>query len=145
MKRLRTTGAVIANDLSLPMLRTAQSLSKKEHLDERILFVRSDSEEMPFGNGTLDGAVCGGSLNEFQQPQRMLAELHRALKLGAHAGLMMQVAAPAPLGSMQKLLGGFSGLAFPTAQEALNWMRRHFVATVTHEEGAVLMVKLAPQ
>jgi len=143
MKRLRSRGGVIANDISLPMLRTALSLARKERLDDRILFIRSDSQEMPFASGSLDGALCGGSLNEFRHPQRVLAELHRVLKRKAHAGLMMQVASSDRLGYVQRLLGGVSGLAFPTAQEALGWMRRHFVATVTHEEGAVLMVKLA--
>ncbi len=143
MKRLGNEGVVIANDISLPMLRTARSLARQEHVADRILLVRSDSELMPFLSSTFDGAVCGGTLNEFRDPERVLAELHRVLEPEAPASMMMQVAAPDRIGHIQKMLGRIAGLVFPTAKEAVSSMLRHFKVTVTLNEGAVLMVRLA--
>lgn len=51
-------------------------------------FARAEAENLPFGDASFAGAVCGGSLNEFGDPFRVLRETHRALKAGGRLAVM---------------------------------------------------------
>ena len=143
MKRRRSSGVVVANDISLPMLETALHLARQAGVDHRMLFVRSDSESMPFLDKSFDAVMCGGSLNEFRNPDRVVGELHRVMKPSAHGSLMLQIASQAPrLQRFQRILESTSGLVFPTADEVLAMLSRRFRVAVTLQEGALLMVRL---
>lgn len=51
-------------------------------------FARADAENLPFGDASFAGAVCGGSLNEFGDPFRVLHETRRALEADARLAVM---------------------------------------------------------
>src|SRR5690606_15994662 len=91
-------GEVIANDIALPMLRVARERAQDEGRTN-LSFVRCRAERLPFADGQLAGAVCGGSLNEFGAAGLVpaLRELRRCLAPGAPAIFMHLVANPRPL------------------------------------------------
>ncbi len=145
MNRRKISGAVIANDISLPMLRTALDLAKEEGVADRILFVRSDSESMPFSSGSFDGAVCGGSLNEFLRPHNVIDELGRVLKPRGRASFMFQIHSDRHgIGRIQRILGRMSGLTFLTLERALSLFEPLFKPTVTLHEGVIAFVRIEP-
>ena len=51
-------------------------------------FARADAGNLPFDDASFAGAVCGGSLNEFGDPSRVLRETHRVLQADAHLAVM---------------------------------------------------------
>lgn len=137
-------GVIIANDLSLAMLREARRLATLEGVDHRILFVRSDSEAMPLLNESISGVVCGGSLNEFSSPENVLAEFERVMKSGARANVMMQILSRGwVVAAAQKALGLLTGLQFPTVDQAKERLSRQFHLKVLVQEGLLLIARLS--
>ncbi|MBA3532764.1 MAG: class I SAM-dependent methyltransferase [Ardenticatenales bacterium] len=107
-------GEVLALDLSLPMLREAQRRSQAEG-QRNISFVLGRGETLPFATATLDGVLCGGSLNEFgaQGATRVLKEVARALRPGGKALFMHLRTTEQPRGArLQRYLLRPSGIAF---------------------------------
>lgn len=107
-------GNVICLDFSTIMLREAQRYAQKEYISN-IAFVAARGERLPFANGTLDGVLCGGSLNEFgtQGVHTVLQELHRALKPGGVGVFMHLLTATRPIGTLfQNLVARPGGIAF---------------------------------
>jgi ubiquinone/menaquinone biosynthesis C-methylase UbiE len=51
-------------------------------------FARADAENLPFGEASFAGVVCGGSLNEFGHVSRVLVETHRVLRTGGRLAVM---------------------------------------------------------
>lgn len=139
-------GVVIANDLSLPMLEKALAYARSEGVAERILFVRSDSERMPFASGSIDAITCGGSYNEFQSPGAYLAEARRVLRPGGRMSLMCQVRSPRPLGAVfQRLIGRIGGLRFPSHEELIESLGGFLSVEAVLHVGSVFLSKLTRQ
>lgn len=93
--RLRATrGGVVSLDFAWPMLRQAQAKAQGEG-HPNLSFVRARAERLPFADGTLDGVVCGGSLNEFgpRGVAAVLREVARALRPGGVGFFMHLLAA----------------------------------------------------
>ena len=143
MGRQDTCGVVIANDLSLPMLERALAYARAEDVAERILFVRSDSERMPFASASIDAITCGGSFNEFQSPKAFLAEARRVLHPGGRMSLMCQVRAPRPLpAAVQRLIARLGGLSFPQRQELIASLEDFLTVEAVLHVGSVFLSKL---
>lgn len=143
MERQGAGGVVIANDLSLPMLEKALSYARMEGVAERILFVRSDSERMPFASASIDAITCGGSFNEFQSPGAYLAETRRVLRPGGRMSLMCQVRSPRPLeAAFQRLIGRLGGLRFPPHEELIESLGGFLSVEAVLHVGSVFLSKL---
>jgi ubiquinone/menaquinone biosynthesis C-methylase UbiE len=112
-------GEVISLDLASPMLRRAQQMASKEGLGH-ISFVVGRGEHLPFASNSLDGVVCGGSLNEFG-PKGVLPVLHdvaRALRPGGVGLFMHLLTAKSRLGSYaQRYLARPGGIGFWRREE----------------------------
>lgn len=77
---------VHALDFSLAFLREAQRYAGRDGVTPTL--VQADVRALPYRSGVFDALVCGGSLNEFTELPKTLAEFARVLKPG---GLMWQM------------------------------------------------------
>jgi SAM-dependent methyltransferase len=77
---------VVGIDISPSMLREAGRRARRT--GTRPSFIRANAQNLPFFDGAFSGAVCGGSLNEFGNPARVLRETHRVLKSGGRLAIM---------------------------------------------------------
>jgi SAM-dependent methyltransferase len=146
MARLGTEGVVIANDLSLPMLERALAYARQEGIADRMLFVRSDSERMPFTSKSIDAITCGGSFNEFQKPEAYLVESSRVLTPGGSMSLMCQVRASRAISAaVQGVLGRVTGLRFPSYEDLIGSLTTYLSVEAVLHVGAVMLSKLKPQ
>ena len=77
----KTEGAYLKGlDISPDMIRIAQRNAKEYNLQDRVEYVESDGQEMPFEENTFDAVFTNGSLHEWSEPTRILNEIHRILK-----------------------------------------------------------------
>jgi SAM-dependent methyltransferase len=79
-------GDVVGIDISPSMLKEAARRARG--IGAWPSFARADAENLPFGDASFSGAVCGGSLNEFGDPSRVLRETHRVLEAGGRLAVM---------------------------------------------------------
>jgi SAM-dependent methyltransferase len=77
---------VVGIDISPSMLREADRRARLSAMKPS--FVRANAQNLPFFDGAFSGAVCGGSLNEFGNPARVLRETHRVLESGGRLAIM---------------------------------------------------------
>ena len=68
----------VAMDISLAMLRQARTRGRQDKVN--LYLLRADAKQMPAFAGTFDGIACGGTLNELDDPQKVLYEASRVLK-----------------------------------------------------------------
>ncbi len=73
-------------DLSPSMLKEAARRARG--IGARPSFARADAKNLPFADASFAGAVCGGSLNEFGDPSRVLRETRRVLQADARLAVM---------------------------------------------------------
>ena len=143
LKRSGQDGVIFAVDVSLPMLRAARRRAQAEGVADMIVFVHADAERLPFADGTFDGIMCGGSLNEFVSPGAVLRELRRVLDPGSgKCSLMFQVKGQRGgkiIGQM--LLGALLGLNVWTLREGIEVVRTYFDPEVRFYGGMVLMLR----
>lgn len=106
-------GEVIALDLAWPMLRRAHHAATREG-QRNLSFVCARGERLPFATGSLDGVVCGGSLNEFgtRGAPVVLAEVARTLRVGGVALFMHLLEAPQGVGALAQRATRLGGIAF---------------------------------
>ena len=86
--RIRDNGHVIGLDIAPSMLKEASRLTATASPAIRPSLVRANAGSLPFQDGVFSGAVCGGSLNEFADPARVLRETHRVLEPGGRLAIM---------------------------------------------------------
>lgn len=79
-------GDSVGIDISPSMLREADRRARVS--GTRPSFVRANAANLPFFDSSFAGAVCGGSLNEFGNPARVLRETHRVLEPGGRLAIM---------------------------------------------------------
>lgn len=122
-RRLATTQTpfvVIANDLSLAMLRRAAVLARREGVADRMFFIHAASESLPLRPSSIDGILCGGSLNEFSDSELVLREWQRVLSSGGAVSAMLQTQAKGWRGWLQRRLGASMGLTIESTQRTLH-------------------------
>ena len=79
-------GDVVGIDISPSMLKEAARRARG--IRAWPSFARADAKNLPFADGAFSSAVCGGSLNEFGDPSRVLRETHRVLRAGGRLAVM---------------------------------------------------------
>src|SRR5918992_1392637 len=80
------SGAAVGIDISPSMLREAHRRARASGTNP--FFVRANAKNLPFFDATFEGAVCGGTLNEFGDPARVLRETSRVLRPGGRLAIM---------------------------------------------------------
>ena len=100
----------IAIDLSLPMLQEARQRAIKEGCELTLL--QANAEELPFFAGSLDALSCGGSLNEFYDPQKALYEARRVLKKDGRFFMMYLLEAETLAGRLLQKASSLGGIKF---------------------------------
>ena len=107
---LAQNGDVIGIDISPSMLKEASRRAKS--VGAKPSFARADAENLPFADGSFAGAVCGGSLNEFGDPARVLGETHRVLRPGGRLAIMGILKAGSSSGRNLQLFLSTGGVRF---------------------------------
>jgi SAM-dependent methyltransferase len=79
-------GVAVGIDISPSMLREAARRART--IGANPSFVRASAKHLPFLDASFAGAVCGGTLNEFGDPARVLRETCRALEPGGRLATM---------------------------------------------------------
>ncbi|HEX2741490.1 MAG TPA: class I SAM-dependent methyltransferase [Rubrobacter sp.] len=103
-------GAAVGIDISPSMLREAARRSRATGVKPS--FVRASAVNLPFIDDCFAGAVCGGSLNEFGDPARVLRETHRVLEPGGRLAMMGILRAGTPRGRRLQRFLSTGGLKF---------------------------------
>ncbi|KEF35213.1 3-demethylubiquinone-9 3-methyltransferase [Deinococcus sp. RL] len=124
--------AVLAADLSPAMLAVARRRVREPGID----WLLTNLEASGLPSASFSGVTVGATLNETQDPGRLLAELERLLRPGGPLWLMYIARTGGPL---QRLLSrpALGGLTFPDPA----WVARHLprcVRTHSLQVGAVV-------
>jgi SAM-dependent methyltransferase len=90
------SGVAVGIDISPSMLREASRRARA--IGANSSFVRANAKHLPFLDASLAGAVCGGTLNEFGDPARVLRETCRVLEPGGRLAIMGILRASTPRG-----------------------------------------------
>lgn len=101
---------ITALDFSMPMLKEAKRRIAKE--SQSIYLIRVNVSEMPFFNSEVDTIVCGGSLNEFSDPLKVLFECKRVLKKKGQLFMMHLLSAETMIGRLLQSAASNGGLQF---------------------------------
>ena len=101
---------VHALDFSLPFLKKAKQYAERDNAAP--VLVHADVRDLPYQDGSFDALVCGGSLNEFTDLPRTLAEFVRVLKPGGKMWQMYVTQADALVGKGVQGLIRVSGIRF---------------------------------
>ena len=101
---------VVGIDISPSMLKEAGRRSRGLRVSPS--FARADAENLPFADASFSGAVCGGSLNEFGDPARVLRETRRVLEPGGRVAIMGILKAETPRGRRLQRFLSTGGVRF---------------------------------
>ncbi len=106
---------VVAVDFSLAMLNQARTKARAEGTD--LYLLHADCEKLPFFPASVDAAACGGTLNEFRDPARVLYETRRVLKSGAPLFMMYLTKAETWAGRLAQAATRVGGVDFRPRSE----------------------------
>ena len=104
------SGAAVGIDISPSMLREAARRARAT--GAKPSFIRASAKHLPFTGASFTGAVCGGSLNEFGDPARVLRETRRVLEPGGRLAIMGILRAGTPRGRRLQSLLSTGGIRF---------------------------------
>jgi SAM-dependent methyltransferase len=110
---------VSAVDVSRAFLAEGERLARRE--GRQVRFVHADVLALPFDDAAFDGAVSGGSLNEFVDAARALSEAARVLRDGAPLWLMYAARSETIVGRALQGALRASGLRFPAPAQVDAW------------------------
>lgn len=79
LKKTKDT-ILTAIEISPDMIKMAEANANKYGLEDRVKYVKSDAQQMPFDDNMFDAVFTNGSLHEWSQPLRVFNEIHRVLK-----------------------------------------------------------------
>ena len=111
-------GDAVGIDISPSMLREAARRSRATGVNPS--FVRASAATLPFIDACFTGAVCGGSLNEFGDPARVLRETRRVLEPGGRLAIMGILRAGTPRGRRFQRVLSAGGIRFFDTDELLS-------------------------
>ena len=80
--RQDSKAALVALDLSLPMLMKAKDNIRKANLEGRVLPVCASSEHLPFRDNTFDFSYTNFTLHHLPDPTRTVTEVVRVAQIG---------------------------------------------------------------
>lgn len=109
-RELGDSGDVVGIDISPSMLKEAARRARE--LGAKASFVRASAMSLPFMDAAFAGAVCGGSLNEFGDPARVLRETRRVLGPEGRLAIMGILRAGTPRGRRLQRLLSTGGIRF---------------------------------
>jgi SAM-dependent methyltransferase len=104
------SGIAVGIDISPSMLREAARRARATGANPS--FVRANAKHLPFLDTSFAGAVCGGSLNEFGDPARVLRETCRVLEPGGRLATMGILRAGTPRGRRLQRILSTGGIRF---------------------------------
>jgi ubiquinone/menaquinone biosynthesis C-methylase UbiE len=119
---------IFSIDLALGMLQAGRAYALRDGL-KNIAHVRAPAQHLPFGDGTVDAIVCGGSLNEFRDITVALREARRVCKTDGKMFAMSLLEADSAVGRLGQLGARTSGIQFPlfgkfnAMVDAAGWLR----------------------
>ena len=113
--RLGDRGDVVGIDISPSMLKEAARRSRKVGAAPSLM--RTNAKRLPFVDTSFAGAVCGGTLNEFGDPARVLRETRRVLEPGGRVAIMGVLKAKTERGGCLQRLLSTGGLRFFEPEE----------------------------
>jgi demethylmenaquinone methyltransferase/2-methoxy-6-polyprenyl-1,4-benzoquinol methylase len=79
---------VVGIDFSGEMLRLAARKVRAQDLAGRILLIRGDATRLPIRSGSADAATVAFGIRNVENPERGLAEMHRALAPGGRLAIL---------------------------------------------------------
>ena len=143
LQKANPKAEIIALDFSRPMLEKARELAIKE--DVNLYLLQADAAYLPFSAGKVDAIVCGGTLNEFSDPIKVLYETRRVIKKNGTVFFMFLLASEHWMGKLAQKAMELSGLSFWTKEEAQALFKRagFLVQEFTNHE-IVAFAKLRP-
>ena len=104
------SGLAAGIDISPSMLREANRRARA--IGANPSFVRANAKNLPFFDTSFTGAVCGGTLNEFGDPARVLRETYRVLEPGGRLAIMGILRAGTPRGRRLQRFLSTGGIQF---------------------------------
>ena len=108
-------GEAVGIDISPSML--GEATRRARAVGVRPSFAKADAKYLPFADGSFAGAVCGGSLNEFGDPARVLRETRRVLEAGGRLAIMGILEARTARGRRLQRLLATGGIRFFDPEE----------------------------
>lgn len=106
----------VALDFSNAMLKEARKLGRRENLNMYLL--RADAKQMPAFGGTFDGVVSGGTLNELDDPLKVLYETARVIKKGGVCFIMHLLKSKSLMGKLLQQTTRLGGIKYWTLDES---------------------------
>lgn len=139
-------GFVIAVDFSLGMLAEAVKRAEKLGIQDRILFILSDVENLPFRDCVVDRVTCGGGLNEYGRVETALREVRRVMKDDGKFIAMHLHRGNGVHALVQEFIHHTSGLRFPDMRDwAGLFSKTSFRHQVQFVKGIVSWTTLTPR
>ena len=133
LKESNSTGYIVAIDFSRKMLYEATRAAHKNLVSERIIWVLADVEECPILSDTVNIVTCGGSLNEYRNPQKAIQEAVRILKTNGSYVTMNLFVKNLFTGLFLSIIHLISGLSF-YSNELWNNLFSRFGFRITQQE-----------
>jgi SAM-dependent methyltransferase len=135
--------ALYAVDFSPAMLEEARLRFVQEH--KQAYLICADVQQLPFWAGSFDLIVCGGSLNEFNDPVKALYELRRVLTKNGRAFFMYLTEASTIAGKLLQRAASTSGIQFFSPSAARDMFERcGFKVAQVQQRGVVGFALLEP-
>src|SRR5215204_5491141 len=104
------SGVAVGIDISPSMLEEAVRHARR--IGANPSFVRANAKHLPFCDASFAGATCGGTLNEFGDPARVLRETYRVLEPGGRLAIMGILRAGTPRGRRLQRFLSTGGIRF---------------------------------
>ena len=79
---------VVGFDLSEGMMRYGREKAQKMGVQDKVEFVKGDSEKMPFADNAFDAITVGFGVRNFENLNAGLAEMHRVLRSGGRVAIL---------------------------------------------------------
>lgn len=134
---------IVALDFSKEMLLEARERCIKDQVNAYLF--RADASNLPFFNESFDGLVCGGSLNEFYDPQKVLYEFRRVIKKDGVVFMMHLLKADSWYGKLLQEPIKLGGIHFWTKVESNSLFEKAgFLVTRQIIRGIVCFTRLIP-
>ncbi len=133
----------VAIDISSPMLEEAKEKAVAENVN--LFLLKADVSELPFYSGSANLILCGGSLNEFAKPEKVLYETRRVIHKEGRVFMMHLLRAGTIAGKISQKASEAGGISFWTEDESVALFNRcGFKVERSLKMGVVMFSLLRP-